>query len=1051
MKHAAAITAWCWIMAGLLAPCSAPAAEGNAGLYEADVLPQDAEPAWPLISGKADEAIEDGKWVVRQPANFCRGLDFGQPDLREGQENVVEICWSTTSRDNHAADGLCIHTQGKRFRLHPINNPDGEDLLLVGARPAMLPDVPQAIVDLSALPDFDAAKLNTYSIRWVTDEDNSYDFELSINGKPVARLPGELIPGPAKSSLALEFRGGEHAIDWIHWTLNRGGKLIVQKASRTVQTLIDRGCRQLFLDDVMIERIDGLRRVVNQPAKYEKNPIIRHDQTPWQTYRTQLYGTSIYDPDDELFKIWYLAGVRLPYKEGVKIGGRMRCPNFQCVGYAVSKDGLNFELPNLGVLELDGSTDNNLCRIARECAEGIAVLRDPGDADPQQRFKAFYWDHYVPYKDAPGVPVNGMSVSFSADGKSWTDYEKNPVMALGSDTGQQVVWDPAIRRYVAYGRFGAGGRRVARSDSKDFIKWSAPQLVFQADEADGPGTQIYGMSVRMYEGIYLGMPWIFREGTTHRIDAQLTTSRDGIHWHRVGDRQTFIPNGPPGSWDAGIIFTANQSPAVLGDKMFVYYSGSRHDHNYRNRAPEGSPEWLAEWDAIKTSIGVATLRRDGFVSLDASDTPGTLLTKPFFWPKGATLHLNVDATGGEVQVAVLDEQGKPIASLQKSTAVTGDHVDTPITWPASAAEPPADRPVSLKLTLRRTKLYSYWFARPEVPPWTFVSIPDFTNNDVAYPEPRWDDALDYVLREIKAENPDFVLVAGDLVMGRWSHSREHLEKMAEIYYPGWIDRMKAHGLKYYVALGDHEIGDLPWPEKNSHLIPVYKDAFRKYLKMPTDGPDGYRGATYAVEHKNLLLLTVDQFEQDTDGKVHARVSAGQLDWLRDTLAKHRGAVHRVFMGHVPILPKWRWRSSSRLHVPGGSNTPFWRLMRSAHADLYLCGEVHDVSIQEEGGVLQVVHGSQPSNVSEFNYLVVTVHPGRLELKLKAIETVLEGPSGKNLDPYGVDPYTKGTVRIAEDKKKQGFVTTGTMVIDKTSGGKSFAKRTGFFETCYHDD
>lgn len=339
---------------------------------------------------------------------------------------------------------------------------------------------------------------------------------------------------------------------------------------------------------------------------------------------------------------------------------------------------------------------------------------------------------------------------------------------------------------------------------------------------------------------------------------------------------------------------------------------------------------------------------------------------------------------------------------------------------------------------------------PAEAPWKFVSIPDFLNNDVAYPEPRWDDALDYVLASIKAEGPDFVLVAGDLVMGRWSRSREHLERMAAIYYPAWVERMKAHRLPFYAALGDHEIGDDPWPDGKRQLVPLYKQQFVKYLKMPTNGPPGHVGTTYAVRHKNVLLISVDEFEQDTDDTVHVRVSRAQIDWLGDTFAGHRDASHRVVMGHVPILPKWRWRSSSRFSLPGGAAMPLWRTMAARDTDLYLCGEVHDITAQEKDDVLQVVHGSQPSNVRELNYLVVTVHPDRLHLELKAIETILEGPTGKQLDPYGVDPYTKGTVRIAPDVKEQGFKTVGTMVIRKTAAGKRFEQRTGFFLTRYHD-
>jgi len=475
-------------------------------------------------------------------------------------------------------------------------------------------------------------------------------------------------------------------------------------------TEVPKGVRQLFLDDILVERIDGLKRVVNPPTKHAHNPIIRHDQTPWQTFRAQLYGTVLYVPEEERFKAWYLAGARLPHEKPITVNGRLCIPNFQFVGYAESEDGFRFNLPNLGLVNVNGSTKNNLCRISRECAEGIAVLYDRREPDARRRYKALYWEHAVSYKGSPVTPVNGMSVSFSADGKNWTNPPGNPVIPLGSDTGQQAVWDANLNKYVAYGRFGAGGRRVARSDSDDFVHWSKPELVFQADSRDGPGGQIYGMGVSIYEGVYLGMPWVYHAGTTHKIDVQLATSRDGVRWTRVGGRQTFIPNGPPGSWDAGIVFTASQPAQIVGDRVFVFYSACRKDHDYAKPPEKGTPAWDAYWDSIKTSIGVATLRRDGFVSLDASDVPGSVVTKPIRWPKDAKLHVNADASGGAVHVAVLDEAAKPIAGLDKSGAIMRNCLDATVAWPTTAPAPPTDRPVRLRITLRKAKLYAYWFA-----------------------------------------------------------------------------------------------------------------------------------------------------------------------------------------------------------------------------------------------------------------------------------------------------------------------------------------------------
>ena len=94
--------------------------------------------------------------------------------------------------------------------------------------------------------------------------------------------------------------------------------------------------------------------------------------------------------------------------------------------------------------------------------------------------------------------------------------------------------------------------------------------------------------------------------------------------------------------------------------------------------------------------------------------------------------------------------------------------------------------------------------------WTFVSMPDFLNNDIRYPEPKWDATLDYVLDQIKKENPEFLLVAGDMVQGRWWRSRDQIERRAKVYYNEWCQRIKDHELKYYTAVGDHELGDNPW-------------------------------------------------------------------------------------------------------------------------------------------------------------------------------------------------------------------------------------------------
>ena len=58
---------------------------------------------------------------------------------------------------------------------------------------------------------------------------------------------------------------------------------------------------------------------------------------------------------------------------------------------------------------------------------------------------------------------------------------------------------------MVFGRSNAGGRKVSRAESHDFINFSRPRRGFQMDAADGRGVQVYGRGISRYEGMY-GLP-----------------------------------------------------------------------------------------------------------------------------------------------------------------------------------------------------------------------------------------------------------------------------------------------------------------------------------------------------------------------------------------------------------------------------------------------------------------------------------------------------------------------------------------------------------------
>lgn len=465
--------------------------------------------------------------------------------------------------------------------------------------------------------------------------------------------------------------------------------------------------RHLFLDDAEIDSLHGLRRTINQPDWDPETPILRPER-PWEMGGISQYGTVLYDEEDEEFRFYYLthAGSGGYEAKMVTMGGKQWLANRTLVGYATSRDGVNWERPNLGQVDFEGSTDNNLLAIGAINVEGTGIVYEPEDPDPDRRYKAIFWEHgsgeVVTREDGlvlwAGGGRDGMWVAFSPDGIHWTNHEKNPV-GPSSDTSHYVVKDPATGHYRAYGRFAPkGGRVIGCMTSRDFTDWSDGVLVLAPDEHEIAGpeatTEFYGMSVGLYEGLYIGGVWVYRSGTDGCIDTQLAVSRDGLAWERVAERQVFMPVGPAGGMSDGMVrTTANY--IVRGDEIYIYYgmvngphSGPKHPGREIKRSHPGM-------------VGLARLRRDGWVSLDAGADGGTVITTPSAIASD-TLHVNVDASRGELRASLIDSRGEPVPGCEG--ALTGDHLDGAISWtgpaPATAAR--------IRFELRDAKLFSYW-------------------------------------------------------------------------------------------------------------------------------------------------------------------------------------------------------------------------------------------------------------------------------------------------------------------------------------------------------
>jgi hypothetical protein len=373
--------------------------------------------------------------------------------------------------------------------------------------------------------------------------------------------------------------------------------------------------------------------------------------------------------------------------------------------------------------------------------------------------------------------------------------------------------------------------------------------------------------------------------------------------------------------------------------------------------------------------------------------------------------------------------------------------------------------------------------------WRFVSMPDFLNYDIGdvsaltgavnSTNEFHQQAIDFVLDSIAAENPDFIMVAGDLVGGYWHTDADGLqvfgpvgtrdekaaavELAADTYYPQWRERFASRGIEVHAALGDHDIGDNNWPagDDKSFLVADRKAGWARHLTRLEDSspryadrPVGtaYEDTAYAFRHKNMLVVTADVFRQEnpeidlgTTGSVAADVTAEQLSWMNQVFADAAAdpaIEHIVVQGHVPVLAPVRFQSSSNLSLVNGEASELWQALAGAGIDLYLNGEVHDMTARNAGGVEQICHGGLmgSTNASNVSYLVGTVYPGRIELELKAID-IIYNPDNS------VELWQAGSNRPLEElalDEDAGFTSAGTLVIDKAGGEVSRQDRSGYF-------
>jgi hypothetical protein len=442
--------------------------------------------------------------------------------------------------------------------------------------------------------------------------------------------------------------------------------------------------------------------VFHQANKYPANPVFFPETKEelsgaFDNSATNYLGQGgvFFDPQIQRFKMFYTAGWR---------GG---------LAMATSPDLRHWERPNLGL-----AGHNIILPPGPQFAGGDnAVWVDLMTTDSTQRYKAVFerlvdgnWSKNYVSKEAS--PTHTLHTS--ADGRIWSQGVE---MGRASDYCSffynpfRKVWSFSIKRNTKRGR--------ARyyTESKEFIRgvqwdstvyWVGADSLDRPDEKIGDPAQLYSLNAIAYESILLGEFYIHLGPSNQVCEAgkfpkitelKLGFSRDGFHWDRPDRRPFIAPTRKEGDWDRAYLHGTMGVCLVIGDSLWFPYCG------YSGVAPDGSKGMYTG-----ASIGMATLRRDGFASLEAANRKGVLQTKLVMF-SGKYLFVNVDCAEGELTAEVLDEKGKKIKGFTAAECkpVASNSTLKQITWKSGAdLSSLAGKRVSFRFYLKNGRIYSFW-------------------------------------------------------------------------------------------------------------------------------------------------------------------------------------------------------------------------------------------------------------------------------------------------------------------------------------------------------
>ena len=370
--------------------------------------------------------------------------------------------------------------------------------------------------------------------------------------------------------------------------------------------------KQLFFDDNGLFVIDNLKR------EYGKIEVAATYSDP--ACSADLCTGHVFKLDSGKYRMLYFAHSK-QYK-GQKLFA------------AISDNGIDFAPEDLFA---DKTFKNEIMDVGK--AEVAYIFEDPKGKDTPERYKML-----IARLDIAALEVAD-ELWTSPDLINWKQLD-GISWGNGAEPLAGVFYNEKRDVYTILERPFWGVRRVGYKETADWRSFTEYRECLNVDALDERRAEIYGMFAHPYEGMYIGIPHMYRglgnelnaKYKNGSIDTQLAYSYDGRFWRR-SLRKPFI-SGLDNQEYHNLMTWVTDMKRLDDGNIYFYGSASECEHGHVFSLPSDSGK-----------IMIYKMRLDGFLPLITEDASreAVVATREKIWI-GGELHLNIKAKRATVAV-----------------------------------------------------------------------------------------------------------------------------------------------------------------------------------------------------------------------------------------------------------------------------------------------------------------------------------------------------------------------------------------------------------------